>query len=96
MVVLILNPLLYRAKVLSPEVMQLLNQASWLVRLTNAPKAAAISVSAYCSGSSVFSLFSPPRDLLLSNKVRNTFKRKFITLYPAFLTALYWQIFQSF
>lgn len=96
MSILILKPLLQRPKGLSPGVMQLwklkrLGYRDWQMP----PGSCSVSLSLLL-WFFVFSLFSFPGDLLLSNKVSNTFKRKFITLYPAFLTALSWEIFQAF
>lgn len=69
-------------------------QTSCLLGLTSAPKQLWYQHQLTALVLSFLFIFIPRRPL--TNKVSNTFKRKFITLQPAFLTALYWEIFQTF
>lgn len=69
-------------------------QTSGLLGLANAPRQLQYQSQLTALVFS-FLLFSSPGDLLLSNKVSNTLKMKFITLDLAFLTTLSWEIFQT-
>lgn len=69
-------------------------QTSCLLGLTSTPKQLWYQHQLTALVLSFLFIFIPRRPL--TNKVSNTFKRKFITLQPVFLTALYWEIFQTF
>lgn len=94
MVVLILKSLLVQAQgPVSSSDAAVKTQASWLLRLTNAPSSCNIGISFTALVFGFLFIFVPRRPL--TNKVSNTFERTFITLHPAFLTVSYWEIFQT-
>lgn len=88
MVLILKSPLVQAQGPVSSSDAAVKTQTSWLLRLTNAPKQLWYQYQFTALVFSFLFIFIPRRPL--TNKVSNTFKRKFITLHPAFLTALYW------